>query len=159
MVPHPSVPRYWAMVVVNPPEFEKMAIDPLSSASSGIVAAERAADAHAVPGIRNPETVGAKYVDAVGLADRPDLARVMHRDFFGDHDDLLEVRVHADKLGDAVAHAGRGQVDDAGVEREAIVQPFADVVIDRECRRRASRSTWPRRPGDVPKTTLPPEKA
>src|SRR5262249_31546304 len=36
VVPQPSVPRYCAMVVVKPPEFEKIATDPFSSTSSGL---------------------------------------------------------------------------------------------------------------------------
>jgi hypothetical protein len=35
VVPQPSVARYWAIVVVKPPEFDRIAIDPLSSYSSG----------------------------------------------------------------------------------------------------------------------------
>ena len=35
VVPQPSVARYWAMVVVKPPEFEKIATEPFSSDSSG----------------------------------------------------------------------------------------------------------------------------
>ena len=37
-------------------------------------------------------------------------------DLLGDDDDLLQIRVDADQLGHAVAHARRRQVDDAGVE-------------------------------------------
>ncbi len=112
-----------------------------------MIAAQRAADPHTVPGIRNAEAVGAKYVDAVRLANRPDLARVMHRDFLGDHDDLFELRVHAHQLGDAVAHAGGGQIDDAAVEREPVVEPFPHIVVDRDVahRRREHLAAAPRR--------------
>ncbi len=48
----------------------------------------------------------------------------------GHHDDLLEARVHANKLGDAIAHAGRRQIDDARVEGVAIVQAFPDAIIN-----------------------------
>src|SRR5262249_39178281 len=82
--------------------------------------------------------VGAEYVDAVGLAQRPDLARVVHRDFFGDHHDLLELRIDAHELCNTVANAGRRQVDDAGVERVPVIEPLADVVVNGNiaCRRR-----------------------
>ena len=136
VVPQPSVARYCAIVVVKPPEFEKIAIEPLSSDSSGMIAAERAADAHPVPGVRDAEAVGAEDVDAVRLAERADLARIVHRDLLGDDDDLLELGIDADELGDAVAHAGRRQVDDAGVEGEAGVEAFAHVVVDGNVARR-----------------------
>ena len=51
-----------------------------------------------------PEAVGAEDVDAVRLAQRADLARIVHRDLLGDDDDLLELGIDADQLGDAVAH-------------------------------------------------------
>src|SRR5262249_42727602 len=70
----------------------------------GIVPAERAADAHPIPGIRDAQAVGAEYVDAVCLAQRPDLARVVHRDFLGNHHDLLEFRVNAHELCNTVAN-------------------------------------------------------
>jgi len=69
---------------------------PLEQNFLGIVPAERAADADPIPGIGHAQAVGAEYVDAVGLAERADLARVMHRDLLGDHHDLLELRVDAD---------------------------------------------------------------
>ena len=76
------------MVVVKPPELEKIATEPLSSDSSGMVAAERAADPHPLPRIRHAEAVAADDVDAVRLRHRADLARVVHRDLLGDDDDL-----------------------------------------------------------------------
>jgi hypothetical protein len=69
------------------------------------VATKRTADSHAVPGIRNAKTVRAEYVDAIGLAKRPNLACVVHGDLFRDHDDLLEIWIHADEFGDAIADA------------------------------------------------------
>ena len=56
------------MVVVKPPELEKIATDPLSSDFLRVVAAQRAADAHAVPGVGHAEAVAADDVDAVRLA-------------------------------------------------------------------------------------------
>ena len=106
-MPQPSVARYWAIVVVKLPELENRATEPLISASSGTVAAERPAEAHAVPGIGHAEAVGAEDVDADALADGADLARIMHRDFFGDDDDLAQVRIDAHELGHTVARAGR----------------------------------------------------
>ena len=53
------------------------------------IAAERAADAHLVPGVGNAQAVGAEDIDAVGLADGADLARVVDRDLLGDDDDLF----------------------------------------------------------------------
>ena len=92
MVPQPSVARYWAIVVVKPPELEKMAIEPLMQRLVRMVAAERAADAHAVPGIGHAKTIGAEDIDAVGLAHGTDLARIVHRDLFRDDHDLLSDR-------------------------------------------------------------------
>ena len=80
MVPQPAVARYWAIVVVKLPEFEKIAIGALDERLVRLIAAERAADAHAVPGVGHAEAIGAEDVDAVGLADRTDLARIMNRD-------------------------------------------------------------------------------
>ena len=131
VVPQPSVARYCAIVVVKPPEFEKMAIEPLSSDFLGVVAAERAADADAIPGIRDAEAVSAENIDAVRLADGTNFARVMHRDFLGDHHDFLQRRIDADQLRHPVAHAGRRQIDDAGIERQTVIETLADIVIDR----------------------------
>ena len=64
-MPQPAVRRYCAIVVVKPPEFEKIATEPCSSVSSGMVAAERAADAHAAPRVGDAEAVAADDVDAV----------------------------------------------------------------------------------------------
>ena len=102
----------------------------------GVIAAERAADTHPVPGIRDPQAVAADDIDPVGLGDGADLARVMDRDLLGDDDDLGQVLVHADQLGHPVAHAGGRQVHDADIERVTGIQPFADIVEDRNVARR-----------------------
>ena len=78
---------------------------PLEQHFLRVVAAQGSADAHPVPGIRDPETVCAQDIDAIGLAERANLARVMHRDLLRDHHDLAQVRVHPDELGNPVAHA------------------------------------------------------
>ena len=80
------------MVVVKPSGVREDRDGALQQRFVRMVAAQRAADAHTVPGVRNAEAVAAEYVDAVRLANRPDLARVVHRDFLGDHDDLLRAR-------------------------------------------------------------------
>ena len=98
----------------------------------GVVAAERAADPHPVPGVGDPEAVAADDVDAVRLRHRPDLAGVVHGDLLGDDDDLLQAGVDPHQLGDAVAHPRGRQVDDAGVEGVPGVEPLADVVVDRD---------------------------
>src|SRR5262249_25105889 len=49
---------------------------------------------------------------------------------FGDHSDLLELRVDAHELRNTVANAGRRQVHYAGIERVPVIEPFADVVVD-----------------------------
>ena len=95
----------------------------------GTVTSECAANAHAVPGIRHAEAIGSENVDAVRLTQRPDLAGVMHRDLLGDHDDFFEIRVHSDQLGDAVADAGRRQVNDAGIEGMPRIETLANVVV------------------------------
>ena len=97
-----------------------------------IVAAQRPADPHPVPGVGDAEAVGAQDVDAPRLAKRPDLAAVVHRDLLGDDDDLLEIRVDPDELRHAVAHGRGRQVDHAGVEAVAGVQAVADIVEDRD---------------------------
>ncbi len=130
VVPQPAVARYWAIVVVKLPEFERIAIEPFFSGLLGMVTAERAADPHPVPGIGDAEPVRAKDVDAVGLPDGADLAGVVHRDLLGDDDDLLEIGVDAGELGDAVADAGGRQIDHAGVEPQPGVQAFAHRVED-----------------------------
>ena len=91
----------------------------LEQGLAGIVAAQRAADPHPVPGVGDAQAVGAEDVDAVGLADGADLARVVDRDLLGDDDDLLELGIDPDQLGHAVAHRRRRQVDHAGVEAVA----------------------------------------
>ena len=98
---------------------------------AGIVAAERAADAHPVPGVRDPQAVAAEDVDPVHLADGTDLARIVHRDLLGDDDDLLEVGIDPGELGYAVAHGAGRQVDHAGVEAVAGVQALAHRVEHR----------------------------
>ena len=104
----------------------------------GKVAAKRATNADAIPGIRDAEAIGPENIDAVRLAERTDLARIMHRDFLGDDDDFLKAGIDADQLGDAIAHARWRQIDDAGIEGEAVVEAFAHIVVDRDvalCRR------------------------
>ena len=96
-------------MVVKLPEFEKIAIEPLRSASAGIVAAERPADADLVPGVRHAEAVAAEDVDPVLLPHRADLARVVHRQLLGHDEDLLELGIDPDQLGDAVAGAEGGR--------------------------------------------------
>ena len=138
MVPQPAVARYWAIVVVKLPEFEKIAIEPLSRLSAGL-------SPPSAPPIRTrcqlsamPEPVGAEDVDAVRLADGADLARVVDRDLLGDDDDLLELRVDPDQLGHAVAHRRWRQVDHAGVEAVAGVQALAHRIEHRHVADRAS---------------------
>ena len=137
------------MVVVKPPEFEKIAIEPLSSTSSGLSPPSAPPMRTRFQRIRHAEAIGAEDVDAVRLAERADLARIVHRDFLGDDDDLLEIGIDADKLGDAVAHAGRRQIDNAGVEGETVVEAFTDIVVDRDVadrRRQHLAATAGRRP-------------
>ena len=99
---------------------------------AGLVAAERAADAHLVPRVGHAQAVGAEDVDAVLLAHGADLARVVHRDLLGDDEDLAQLRIHADQLGHAVARGRGRQVHHAAVEAVAGRQPFAHVVVDRD---------------------------
>ena len=80
--------------------------------------------------------MGAENIDAVGLAESANFARVMHRDFFRDHDDLAQTRIDPDQLGNTVAHARWRQIDNAGIEGEAIVEPFANIIVDRNIPRR-----------------------
>ena len=67
-----------------------------------------------------------------GLADGADFASVVDRDLFRHDDDLLEGGIDARKLCYAVAHAGRRQVDDAGIEGEPRIEAFAYAVEDRD---------------------------
>ena len=93
--------------MVKLPELEKMAIEPFLQRLARTVAAERAADADLVPGVRHAEAVAAEDVDAVLLPHRADLARVVHRHLLGDDEDLLEFGIDPDQLGHAVARARR----------------------------------------------------
>ena len=95
-----------------------------------VVAAERAADANALPRIDHAQAVGAEDVDARLLAHRADLARIVHRDFLGDDENLLQLGVDADQLGHAIARGRRRQVDDAAIEAVPGLHPFAHVVVD-----------------------------
>jgi len=69
------------------------------------VAAEGATNAHLVPGIGHAQAVAAEDVDPVLLPQGADLARVMHGQLFGDDEDLLELGIDPDQLGDAIAGA------------------------------------------------------
>ena len=144
--------------MVKPPEFEKIATEPLISDLSGWSPPSAPPIRTRFQRVRHAEAVAADDVDAVRLRHRPDFAGVVHRDLLGDDDDLAKLRVDPDQFGHAVAHARGRQVDDAGVEAVPGVQPLADVVVDRNVARRVF-STCPARPGEVPNTTLPPEKA
>jgi hypothetical protein len=57
---------------------------------------------------------------------------------------------------DAVPGRGRGQVDDAAVEPVPVGQALQDVVVDGDVAQRVGMCARPC-PGEVPKTTLPPE--
>ncbi len=96
------------------------------------VSSERTADAHAVPGVGHAQAIGAEDVDPCLLAHGADLARVMHRDLLGDDEDLLEVRVHADQLGHAVARCGGRQIHHPAIEAVSRLQTLAHVVVDRD---------------------------
>ena len=91
-MPQPAVPRYWAIVVVKPPEFEKIATEPLSSDSSGWSPPSAPPMRTRFHEFGDPEAVAADDVDAVRLRHRPDLARVVHGDLLGDDDDLAQAR-------------------------------------------------------------------
>jgi hypothetical protein len=132
VVPQPSVARYCAIVVVKTAGIRKDRDRAFNQRFLGKVASERTADSDAIPGIRDAETIGAENIDAVRLAERTDLARIVHRDLFGDDHDLVEVGIDADQFGDAVAHAGWRQIDDAGIEGQAVIQAFAHIVVDRD---------------------------
>ncbi len=108
-MPQPAMRRYVAMVVVKLPELEKIAIEPLRSASPGLSPPSAPPMRTWFQASATPEAVGAEDVDAVLLAHGADLARVVHRDLLGDDEDLLEVRVDADQLGHAVARAEGGR--------------------------------------------------
>ena len=96
----------------------------------GIIAAQRSTDAHLVPGVGHSQAVGAEDVDPALLSERPDLARVVHRQLLGDDEDLVQLGVDANQLGHPVARGGRRQVDDAAVEAVPGFQPLADAVVD-----------------------------
>ena len=96
------------------------------------VSAEGAADTDLVPGVRNAEAVAAEDVDAVLLAQGADLARVVHRQLLGDDEDLLELGIDPDQLGDAVPGAGRRQVDHTTVEAVPRLEALSDIVVDRD---------------------------
>ena len=96
------------------------------------VSAERPADADLVPGVRNAEAVAAEDVDPVLLAQGADLARVVHRQLLGDDEDLLELGIDPDQLGDAVPGAGRRQVDHTTVEAVPRLEALSDIVVDRD---------------------------
>src|SRR6516165_11445893 len=97
----------------------------------GIVAAERAADSHAIPRICHAQAIGSENIDSIDLAQSSNLACVMDGDFLCDHHDLFQSGIDTDELRDAIADTGRRQIDDSCVEGKAGIEAFADVVEDR----------------------------
>jgi len=102
---------------------------PFAQRLVGTIAAERAANAHAVPRIGDTETIPTEDVDAVLLAHSAYLARIVHGEFFRDDEDLLEFGIHANQFGDTVARRGRWQIDHAAVETVAVLQTLEHVVV------------------------------
>ena len=94
-----------------------------------MVATQRAADADAIPRIRDAETVRPEDVDAVRLCHRANLARIVRGQFLGDDKNLVQFGVHPQQLRDAVARSRRRQVDDAAVESVAVVDALEDIVV------------------------------
>ena len=97
---------------------------------AGLVAAQRSSDADLVPGVGHSQAVGAEDVDAPLLSQRANLARVAYGHLLGDDEDLAELGVDADQLGDAVARRGRRQVHHAAIEAVPRGEPFAHGVVD-----------------------------
>ena len=83
-----------------------------------------------VPCVGYSEAVGAEKIDMALLSHRPDFAGVMHRNFLGQDDDLLDVLVDAHQFERSVAHRRRRQMDHADIEVVAVVETFADIIID-----------------------------
>jgi hypothetical protein len=77
----------------------------------------------------------------------------VNRDLFSHDDYLPQIGIDAQQFGDAVAHAGRRQVDHAGVEGMTGLQPFADAVEHRNVtdhgRKPLARTTGRRSEYDV----------
>src|SRR5262250_492083 len=129
VVPQPSVPRYCAIVVVKPPEFEKIATDPFSSTSSGLSPPsappmrtrfqESATPRQLAPNMSMPLACPSARI-----------SRASCTEIFSDHHNLFQARVDADQLGDPVTHAGGRQVHDTGVELVPVIKPFAHIVVD-----------------------------
>src|SRR5262249_61440014 len=88
---------------------------------AGVVAAKRATNAHPVPGISHPQAVTAEDVDASLLAESADLARVVDRELLGDDEDLPQLGVQSNQLGNSVASRGGRQIDHPAVEAVARV--------------------------------------
>ena len=120
------------MVVVKPPELDRIAIEPFFERVARAVAAQRAADAHLIPRIGHAQAVAAEDVDAARLRHGADLARVVHAHLLGRNEDLGELGIDADQLDHAVVGRRRRQVDDAAIEAVPVLQPLAHVVVDRD---------------------------
>jgi hypothetical protein len=103
-----------------------------------------AADAYALPRVRDAQPVRAEDVDARLLTHRANLTRIVHGDLLRDDEDLAQIRIHADQLGHAVARGRRRQIDHSAVEPMPGLQPFSHVVEDRNiaCGRRKHLSAF-----------------
>jgi hypothetical protein len=56
------------------------------------------------------------------LAHRTDFPRVVHRHLLSDDEDLFEIRIDADQLGDTVPRGRRRQIDDTAIEAMAGIE-------------------------------------
>ena len=157
VVPHPSVARYWAIVVVKPPELEKSATEPLINTSSGL-SPPSAPPIRTRFQIRHAQRIRPKNIDAIGLTQSSNFARIVDGDFFRHHHDLFQTGIDSDQLGYTVANAGRWQINDAQLKEKPASRPSRTLLKTGISPIGVGR-TWPRRPGDVPNTTLPPENA
>jgi hypothetical protein len=94
------------------------------------IPAKSATDPDLVPRVGDAEAVAAENVDTVVLADRADLPRVVHRHLLSDDEDLFEIRIDSDQLGDTVPRGRRREVDDTAIEAMAGIEALADIVVD-----------------------------
>ena len=131
-MPQPAVARYWAIVVVKPPELEKIATDPLSSDSSGwsppSAPPMRTRFHESATPRQLPPMMSMPFACAIARISRASCTAI----FSVMMTIFCRPVVDPDELGDAVAHPGRRQVDDAGGEGEPGVEPLAHVVEDRD---------------------------
>ena len=83
-----------------------------------------------VPGIRKPQAVAAKQVNAVGLTNVTHNPGIFDRHLLGQDDSFFQIWVFAHRFGDPILHPGRRQIDHHGIKFMTRIESFFNRIVN-----------------------------